>query len=72
MENGHYTAYVNSGASLDSEQWFGISDTKLTSCSRADVLKKEAYIAFYRRVCKHSPQTSPEGDETCPEVSLGK
>jgi len=49
MASGHYVAYVNSGASLEREAWFGISDTRVWSCSRAEVLKAEAYIAFYRR-----------------------
>jgi len=49
MASGHYVAYVNSGTSLEHEAWFGISDTKVWSCTRAEVLKAEAYIAFYRR-----------------------
>lgn len=50
MEDGHYVAYVNSGPSLAQEEWFCISDAKLEKKSRAEVLKVEAYIAFYRRV----------------------
>merc|ERR1711933_321806 len=50
MQDGHYVAYVNSGPSLEREEWFGISDSKLWRCERSEVLKIEAYIAFYRRV----------------------
>merc|ERR1712012_772955 len=49
MKGGHYVAYVNSGPSLDQEKWFCISDGKVSSCGRAEVLKAEAYVAFYRR-----------------------
>jgi len=49
MQGGHYIAYVNSGASLSSAEWFGISDAKVWKCTWADVLKAEAYVAFYRR-----------------------
>lgn len=49
MKSGHYIAYVNSGASLEEEKWFEISDAKRRSCTRAEVLKAEAYVAFYRR-----------------------
>jgi len=49
MARGHYVAYVNGGASLEREAWFGISDAQVWSCPRAEVLKAEAYIAFYRR-----------------------
>merc|ERR1712032_260007 len=45
MQGGHYVAYVNSGQSLEHEQWFAISDAKIWKCSRAEVLKQEAYIA---------------------------
>jgi len=48
MQSGHYVAYVNSGPSLEHEQWFAISDAKVWMCDRAEVLKQEAYIAFYR------------------------
>merc|ERR1712146_87667 len=50
MQDGHYVAYVNSGPSLAREEWFGLSDTKVWKCERAEVLKVEAYIAFYRRI----------------------
>jgi len=49
MKGGHYVAYVNSGPSLEKEKWFFISDGKVCSCSRAEVLRAEAYVAFYRR-----------------------
>lgn len=49
MKGGHYVAYVNSGVSLEREEWFRISDAKVCSCDRAEVLKQEAYVAFYRR-----------------------
>mmetsp|Transcript_44458 Transcript_44458/g.128479 ORF Transcript_44458/g.128479 Transcript_44458/m.128479 type:complete len:698 (-) Transcript_44458:5-2098(-) len=49
MKSGHYIAFVNGGPSLDKENWFEISDAKRKSCSRAEVLKAEAYVAFYRR-----------------------
>lgn len=50
MEDGHYVAYVNSGPSLAREEWFGMSDTTVWKCDRGEVLKGDAYIAFYRRV----------------------
>lgn len=50
MQDGHYIAYVNSGPSLAREEWFGLSDAKVWRCERAEVLKVEAYLAFYRRV----------------------
>jgi len=50
MQDGHYVAYINSGPSLAREEWYGISDAKKWKCDRADVLKVEAYVAFYRRV----------------------
>jgi len=50
MEDGHYVAYVNVGPSLSKEEWVGVSDAKLWKCKRDEVLKVEAYIAFYRRV----------------------
>jgi hypothetical protein len=50
MQDGHYVAYVNVGPSLAREEWLGISDAKMWKCNRAEVLKVEAYIAFYRRV----------------------
>jgi len=49
MHSGHYVAYVNGGASLESEAWFGISDARIWTCTRSEALKAEAYIAFYRR-----------------------
>jgi len=49
MKSGHYVAFVNSGPSLERESWFEISDAKRKSCTRAEVLKAEAYVAFYRR-----------------------
>merc|ERR1712178_67250 len=49
MQDGHYIAYVNSGPSLKNEEWYGMSDTKVWKCERAEILKVEAYIAFYRR-----------------------
>merc|ERR1719265_122015 len=42
MQDGHYVAYVNSGPSLAREEWFGLSDTKVWKCERAEVLKVEA------------------------------
>mmetsp|Transcript_39900 Transcript_39900/g.87088 ORF Transcript_39900/g.87088 Transcript_39900/m.87088 type:complete len:754 (+) Transcript_39900:22-2283(+) len=50
MQGGHYVAYVNSGPSLEAEDWHCISDARLSSCTRAEVLKMEAYLAFYRRL----------------------
>jgi len=50
MGSGHYIAFVNSGPSLEKEDWLGLSDTKVWACSRAEVLKAEAYVAFYRRM----------------------
>jgi len=49
MQSGHYVAYVNGGPSLEKEAWFGISDARLWKCGRDEVLKAEAYIAFYRQ-----------------------
>lgn len=49
MKGGHYVAYVNSGPSLEQEKWFCISDANCKGCDRAEVLKAEAYVAFYRR-----------------------
>jgi len=49
MGSGHYIAFVNNGPSLEKEDWYGLSDTKVWSCTRAEVLKAEAYVAFYRR-----------------------
>jgi len=49
MQSGHYVAYVNGGPSLEKESWFGISDARLWKCGRDEVLKAEAYIAFYRQ-----------------------
>jgi len=49
MQKGHYVAYVNNGPSLAKEQWFGLSDAKVWKCDRAEVLRAEAYIVFYRR-----------------------
>jgi len=49
MQSGHYIAYVNSGPSLECEQWQGISDARVWKCTRAEVLGAEAYVAFYRR-----------------------
>jgi len=49
MQRGHYVAYVNGGPSLEKESWFGISDARLWKCGRDEVLKAEAYIAFYRQ-----------------------
>merc|ERR1712039_1973 len=49
LESGHYIAYVNTGPSLDREKWYGTSDTKVWSCSRAEALKADSYVVFYRR-----------------------
>merc|ERR1712151_367165 len=49
MKGGHYVAYVNSGPSLEKEKWFSISDSRVSSSSRAEMLRAEAYVAFYRR-----------------------
>ncbi|CAE7235047.1 UBP23 [Symbiodinium natans] len=49
MERGHYVAFVNTGPSLEEEAWFLLDDARTTACQREDVLRVEAYIAFYRR-----------------------
>lgn len=49
MKGGHYVAYVNAGPTIERENWFGVSDAKVWQCNRAEVLKQEAYVAFYRR-----------------------
>eukprot|EP00927_Polykrikos_kofoidii_P077576 TRINITY_DN74506_c0_g1_i1.p1 TRINITY_DN74506_c0_g1~~TRINITY_DN74506_c0_g1_i1.p1 ORF type:complete len:729 (+),score=163.68 TRINITY_DN74506_c0_g1_i1:86-2272(+) len=50
MKRGHYVAYVNSGPSAEAEDWYRISDDKVSRCKRDEVLKAEAYVAFYRCV----------------------
>lgn len=49
MSSGHYVAYVNVGPALCKEEWYGASDTHVWKCTRAEALKAEAYVAFYRR-----------------------
>jgi len=49
MQSGHYVAYLNAGPSLEQEDWYCVSDMTVTGSSREIVLKKEAYVAFYRR-----------------------
>eukprot|EP00971_Amphidinium_carterae_P043737 860842-Amphidinium_carterae.1 len=50
MQEGHYIAFVNSGPSLEEEDWYSISDSKMAKCARTEVLEAEAYVAFYRKV----------------------
>merc|ERR1712187_751235 len=61
MQGGHYVAYVNSGISLAREQWFGISDAKMWKCDRAEAMKSEAYIAFYRRATNSNGEACTAG-----------
>lgn len=76
MHSGHYVAYVNGGASLESEAWFGISDARIWTCTRSEVLKAEAYIAFYRREgmsearvdAREPRESSVVGDEATPLI----
>eukprot|EP00929_Paragymnodinium_shiwhaense_P074103 TRINITY_DN37907_c0_g2_i1.p1 TRINITY_DN37907_c0_g2~~TRINITY_DN37907_c0_g2_i1.p1 ORF type:complete len:697 (+),score=84.68 TRINITY_DN37907_c0_g2_i1:88-2091(+) len=49
MHGGHYIVYVNAGPSLQQSMWRGADDAKVWSCELPEVLKAEAYIAFYRR-----------------------
>jgi len=62
MHGGHYIAYVNRGSSLESEEWYSISDSQVSRCSRKDALEAEAYVAFYRRegVLKEEPKVSQD------------
>lgn len=48
MKGGHYIAFVNAGPSLEAERWVGISDARVWNCDREEMLKAEAYVAFYR------------------------
>lgn len=67
MQDGHYVAYVNAGSCLAKEEWLGISDAKVWKCDRADVLKVEAYIAFYRRT---DVMAKDQRTEAAPESSV--
>ncbi|CAJ1419241.1 unnamed protein product [Effrenium voratum] len=49
MECGHYIAFINTGPSLQHEAWFLLDDAQTLPCRREDVLRAEAYIAFYRK-----------------------
>lgn len=65
MQNGHYVAYVNAGPSLEKEEWYGASDSHVWKCTRAEVLKVQAYVAFYRKegVLKASEASERPQDE---------
>merc|ERR1712232_1368419 len=69
MQGGHYVAYVNSAICLAREQWFGLSDAKVWKCDRAEVMKAEAYIAFYRRALDPVPVTGSAADTDAPAVA---
>jgi len=63
MQSGHYVAYVNVGPSLEEEDWYGASDSHVWKCTRADVLKVEAYVAFYRKEGVLKPSAKPQDEE---------
>mmetsp|Transcript_57745 Transcript_57745/g.114560 ORF Transcript_57745/g.114560 Transcript_57745/m.114560 type:complete len:781 (-) Transcript_57745:155-2497(-) len=73
MQSGHYVAYVNGGPSLEKEAWFGISDARLWKCGREEVLKAEAYIAFYRHegLVSSTPHVAADASPEEPDEKNG-
>lgn len=71
MHGGHYIAYVNTGCSLESEEWYTISDSQVSRCSRADALEAEAYVAFYRREGELKVSEPEKAEDAGGETSEG-
>jgi len=71
MHGGHYIAYVNTGSSLEKEEWYNVSDSHVSKCSRTDALQAEAYVAFYRQADLLLATGSAPNDESDKAVDDG-